>query len=467
MSSQTTQLTSRLHHKLSAPKCLAALAVLRTLFGAMMVFSLCRFMANGWIERLYAEPRFFFKYPGFSWASVGSTEVMYILYSIVALASAAISIGLFYRVAVIIFCLGFCYIQLLDVTLYLNHYYLVCLISGIMIFLPLNGMWSADVALGLRKPRTHFPAWATYLLRLQVGIVYFYAAIAKFQPDWLFYGQPLSIWLHARTETWLIGPLVGLPCAPLVMSWAGFFYDLTVWIFLLIRQTRPLAYMAVILFHLSTGLLFNIGMFPVIMIVVTTVFFEPCWPQRWLSRGSFIPHSPAIGSSDTSTSHPLTPWPVLSVVTLYALLQLSIPLRAIFIPGDVLWNEQGMRFAWKVMVRSKGGDIYYRIRKSGDTRDIEISALKYLTWRQFSDMCGQPDLILQLGKHIGSEYEHRWGQPVEVRVDAWVSLNGRPPARLVDPTMNIQHLTDSGNYSRWLMPAPNTPPLIMYKASTP
>ena len=37
----------------------------------------------------------------------------------------------------------------------------------------------------------------------------------------------------------------------------------------------------------------------------------------------------------------------------------------------------------------------------------------------------QPDLILQLGRHVGRDFERRGLGPVEVRADTLVSLNGR------------------------------------------
>ena len=36
--------------------------------------------------------------------------------------------------------------------------------------------------------------------------------------------------------------------------------------------------------HAAVGVLFNIGMFPFIMVVAATAFFEPSWPRRLLRR---------------------------------------------------------------------------------------------------------------------------------------------------------------------------------------
>ena len=42
----------------------------------------------------------------------------------------------------------------------------------------------------------------------------------------------------------------------------------------------PGTYAAVVIFHVATGLLFPIGVFPLVMIVLTTVFFAHDWPRR-------------------------------------------------------------------------------------------------------------------------------------------------------------------------------------------
>lgn len=444
---------------LEAPWDLAGLAVLRVLFGLMMAFGLTRFVVKGWVERVLIEPTFFFKYPGFEWVSVASPAVLYSIFALTAVAALAVALGCFYRFAIVAFAVGFGYLQLLDVSLYLNHYYLVLVLTGIFICLPLNGQLSIDAWLRPALRRATFPAWATLLLRVQLSVVYLFAALAKAHPDWLFYGQPLTLWMRARTELPLIGSLLDNPGIGLAMSWAGFLYDLTIWIFLWWRRTRGLAYGAVVVFHGLTWAFFEIGMFPIIMIVSTTVFFDPSWPRRLLGRRDrlAVPSYPRPGRTGP---HPLT----LAALSLFVIAQVSLPLRHFFFLGDVLWNERGMRFGWKVMVREKNGSVTYLVTAGTPPRQREVSAMDYLTWRQFSDISGQPDLILQLGRHIAWDLERRGFGPIHaISVDAQVSLNGRPPQPLVDPNVDLRTVLDSHRYGRWLLPGPKTPP----PASTP
>ena len=82
----------------------------------------------------------------------------------------------------------------MDKTTYLNHYYLVSLISFLMIFFPANASFSLDNLINKKSYRL-IPKWNVDALKLMICIVYFYAGIAKINTDWLIEAQPLKIWL--------------------------------------------------------------------------------------------------------------------------------------------------------------------------------------------------------------------------------------------------------------------------------
>ena len=194
-------MAGRLLARLFAPRDIASLVAFRMLFGGLMFVSTVRFLFSGWIERFYSQPTFFFKYWGAGWVPVAPEWALHVIYGALAVLALAIAVGLFYRAATILFALGFTYTQLLDVTNYLNHYYLVVLIAWLLCFLPLHRAWSLDA---LRRPdlRTATaPAWCLYLIRFQIAVVYCFAGLAKLNSDWLLHAQPLNIWLSARTET--------------------------------------------------------------------------------------------------------------------------------------------------------------------------------------------------------------------------------------------------------------------------
>ncbi len=306
-----------------------------------------------------------------------------------------------------------------------------------------------------------------YVLRFQIGVVYFYAGIAKLQPDWLIHAQPLGIWLAARTETPLMGALLTLPAMPHLMSWAGFLNDTLVVPFLLWKKTRPYAFATVFVFHFGTHLLFTIGVFPFLMVSGATLFFDPDWPRKVATWLRSLGLGPAVTSAARAETTTVTAgrWstPVAWCIGAYCVIQIAMPLRAFAYPGDVHWHEQGMRYSWRVMVRQKNGSITYRVRWRGAEREVQVPPSKYLTSHQEREMSGQPDLVLQLAHRIADDYRKRGLEDVEVRVDALVSLNGRRAAPMIDPEVDLARQPDTIALMSWIEPRAEVDPLPAYR----
>lgn len=443
---------------LARPTDISALAAFRILLGLTLFVGLVRFMAQGWVRTQFVEPQMAFTYWGFGWVPRPPEWGMNALFLLLAACALCISAGLLYRLAAALFFVGFSWVQLLDVTNYLNHYYLVVLLSLLLTVLPLHRAWSVDAWWRPSIRRATLPAWMTWLLRFQVGVVYFYAGKAKFTGDWLLHAQPLGIWLSSRSETPIVGALFDQPWVAYAASWAGFLFDTTIVAFLLARRTRPFAYAVVILFHLCTHVLFDIGMFPWIMIVSALVFFSPTWPRKLLRR------APASPEGASAEARPLRRWALVLGAT-WCLVQVLVPLRHHLYPNQLLWAEQGMRFAWKVMVREKSGSVTFHVTDPGSGRTWQVTPQSYLTSRQVREMSAQPDLILQMAQRIARDFEARGIAGAEVRAEAWVSLNGRPPALLLDPTIDLARVRDGLGAAAWILPPPEGPPLALRGSS--
>jgi vitamin K-dependent gamma-carboxylase len=147
---------------------------------------------------------------------------------------------------------------------------------------------------------------------------------------------------------------------------------------------------------------------------------------------------------------------VLAVIALYIAIQILVPLRHLVYPGDLLWNEDGMRFSWHVMIREKHGSVTF-LAAFADGKQLEVPASNYLTPRQEREMGGQPDLILQLAHAIGDDLRARGYHDFALRVRTAVSLNGRAPAPMIDPTIDLLGIHDRGART-WVLPAPDGPP---------
>lgn len=455
----TTSFASRALVFLTAPRDIAALAVFRMLIGGLMCFGALRFMSKGWIERLYIEPDFHFKYWGFEWVQVPGETGLYLLYSGIAVTAFLVAIGAFYRMAIIAFWCLFTYAELMDVTTYLNHYYFISVLTLIMCFLSPHRAWSVDAWLRPSLRSDTLPAWQTYWLRFQVGLLYFFAGWAKFETDWLLHAQPLNIWLPPHGGMPLLGPFLELPWVHFAFSWFAFLFDTTIIAFMLLRRTRPYAFLVILVFHYFTHLFFNIGLFPLIMIFAVLVFFESDWPRK-LSGYLRVPLS--FSNKPISGPEALRWRPSSAIfagaVLAFCSLQFLLPLRQWAYPGTVLWHEQGMRFSWRVMLREKSGSLEYRVLLGEDRTLVLVSPHQYLTEEQYREMAGQPDLILQLAHHIYDEFRAQGYSPVEVYADSLVSLNGRNAHPMIDPEVDLARTEVGLARATWITDPPSEPP---------
>lgn len=417
----------------------AALAVFRMAFGALVSVSAIRFLAYGWVDTLF-DTTFRFHYFGFGWIPWPGIAGVHALFIALVVLGVLVALGAFYRVSIVLLFVLFTWVQLLDVSNYLNHYYLVSLLALLLCFMPVHRLWSIDAWLRPSERRETIPWWCTVLLRFQVGAVYVFAALAKLNADWLLEGQPMSLWLAARTTLPIIGPVLALPAAPLIASWCGFLFDATIPFFLVWRRSRAFAYVAVLAFHLMTSALFPIGMFPFIMILSTLVFFDSSWPRRLVQTPA-----PLVKLHDEFPR-----WGV-GLLTAWCALQVLLPLRAHLFGGNVSWHEQGMRFSWRVMTREKNGSVTFVIRDRTSSREWHVSPRSVLTPVQERELAVQPDLILQLAQHLGEEWKRKGFENVEVRADTWVSLNGRRARPLIDAQRDLLTVKDSAlGYAEWI-----------------
>jgi vitamin K-dependent gamma-carboxylase len=433
-------------HFVERPVDNAGLLAFRTLFGALMVFATLRFMANGWVDELLVDPPFHFTYFGFEWVKPWPRVWMFAHYWLMALSALLLALGVFARAAAFSFFLLFTYAELIDKATYLNHYYLVSLLSFLLCFIPLGSHASAKIAQG----------WYL-LLRCQMALVYLFAGFAKLNADWLFAAEPLSTWLRARAHLPWVGPLLAQPQTAYVMSWAGAAFDLTIPFLLAARATRRYAFALALVFHTVVWLLFPIGVFSFVMLVALSVFFEPSWPRRALAARGGHPN-PATTESAITAAPPQgrsvqqRRTLLLLGAAVYLLAQVLIPLRFTLYPGVVNWTEQGFRFAWRVMLVEKAGQVEFRVKSATPDARFVVNPRTELTALQYRQMATQPDMIWEYAHHLRRRFEAEGYQQVEVFADAWVAFNRRPSQRLIDPEVNLAGIARSLKAQGWVLP---------------
>lgn len=425
----------------------ASLVVFRVLFGLAMLVAVARFFAHGWIHEYYLAPTHFFHYYGFAWVRPWPGSLMYVHYALMGAAALGITLGVFHRASAAIFFALFTYAHFIDKTNYLNHYYLVSCLALVMAFLPLDRAGSVRTWLRPSEAWDAVPAWMLYLVRFQVGVVYVFGGVAKLGSDWLVYAEPLSAWLAANADFPIVGSLFHSKVAATVVSWSGALFDLSVVPLLAMRRTRPFAYAALVFFHLVTARLFQLGMFPWIMMAAATIFFDASWPRRLVRGWRATAPSPARVPTRLSawTAALLCGWVAWHVL---------VPLRHRLYPGNVLWTEEGFRFAWKVMLVEKNGVVEVTAVDPVTGELWVVEPRDYLTPYQIKMMSTQPDMILEFSHVVAEDFARRGRPGVRVHVDARVSLNGRPQAPLIDESFDLAREVDGFAAKRWILPLP-------------
>lgn len=451
----------RLSRALEKPVAIEPLVTFRILFGAIMAFSTIRFMTLGWIDDHYLKPLFHFKYYGFEWVGVLPPVAMYAIHILMVVASIGVMMGWYYRLSAIVLFITFTYTELIDLTYYLNHYYFVSIVSALMIILPAHRAFSVDTLRAPGKTLNSVPAWVILILKFQLAIVYIYAGLAKINYDWLVLALPMKIWLPANDKLPLVGWLFTLPWIPYAFSWLGMLYDCTIVAWLSFRKTRLAAYASVIFFHGITGMIFQIGVFPLVMIAATLIFFSEQWHKNLISTLRSMTKKIAGKRSAPRDEAPPLPGeafgihsqPVLRYFLMtYVVFQLLFPWRYLLYPGNLFWTEQGYRFSWRVMLMEKAGTATFYVRDGHTSREGIVVNSEFLNAHQEKQMSMQPDMILQFARFLKEWYKAHGVHDPQVRAEVYVTLNARPSKLLIDPTLDLALLEDNWKTKDWILP---------------
>lgn len=419
---------------------IASLVLFRIVFGMIMLWEVTRYLNKGWISRYWIDPQFNFAYWPFHWLEPLPGNGMYALFYAMGIFAVMIILGLFYRFSTISFFLCFTYMFLLEQTRYLNHFYLISLISFVIIFLPANRAASLDSLLFKNIRSQTVPSWSLWLVRFMLAVPYFYGGVAKINKDW-FQGQPLDSWLKADASIPIVGPYLDERWMILGLSYSGLLLDLLIVPALLYKRTRVMGFIAIFFFHLLNDQMFIIGIFPWFMMFATTLFFHPSWPRRvynalrsekksWAlkiaSREAILP---PINLSKSQKA-------LLIGMTCWASFQMLYPLRHYAIPGNVSWTEEGHRFAWHMKLRTKRGMGTYKIENIKTGQIEEVKARDFMPGWQAKKLEAKPILIWDFCQKLKKEYAKK-GQEVRIYADVQAKLNGRPYQQLIDPEVDL------------------------------
>lgn len=427
----------------------SSLIFFRLVFGLLIFLESAGAIFTGWVKRVFIDPEFTFTFIGFEWLTPLPGYGMYFYYALMAMFGLMVMVGLFYRFALTSFTILWTATYLMQKTSYNNHYYLLILFCLIMLILPAHRWYSVDAKRNPEIKSLTCPRWCYYFIILQLGIVYTYAAIAKIYPDWLA-GMPIRLWFGMKADFPLIGDLLQQNWFIMAVAYGGILFDLFIIPFMLWKKTRLAGLIISIFFHLFNSIVFQIGIFPYLMLAALVFFFDPETVRKLIFKSKPLSDTTLV-SREKWEFNAFNSLPFKIVLGAYILIQLWLPLRHYLYPGNVHWTEQGHRMAWRMMLRGKYGTLYYELKIPEANISKRIYPADYLSPKQNLKIATYPDLIWQFSQYLKKEYEDQGYENIEIYAHSRVSLNGRPYSPLVDSSVNLaEEKWEAFEPARWV-----------------
>lgn len=436
-----------LRRALRRPVDAASLTVFRIGFGVVLALHALTYLGSGRIDRYWVLPVVRFPYEWLTWLEPLPPAGLRALFWLLAAAGLALAAGWHARLAALVFGVGYSYAFLLDQTTYNNHVYLVCLLALLMAMVPCGAAFSLDARRNRHAAGDAVPAWALALLRFQIAVPYVFGGLAKLNADWLFHAQPMRLWLaHAGPGEWRPA-LLREPWMASAFSWGGLVFDLAIVPALLWRRTRPWAFALAVAFHLTNVLIFDIGVFPWLMIWATLLFYPPDWPRR----ARLVP--PRRRPLPSPPPPRLATRAAAAALAAYLAVQVLLPFRHVLYPGWVDWTEEGHQFAWRMKLRDKRGELRFLAADPAGGPPVELVGVEeVLTANQRNMLRHDPELIRQLAHRLQQGLAGAGLAGRTVRVASDISLNGRPPQPLVDPATDLGSVPPARGAAPWIAP---------------
>lgn len=405
------------------------------------------------ITGVYSPDYFHFRYFGFEWVPYPETEFeTFVELSILLGLAIGVASGLFTRLCLVLYAVIYLHLFLIDQVYYNNHFYLTMLICVCLSLTDSGNVASVTHLLfKKRKPLNFVPSWQYWVLRFQIVLVYLFGGLAKLNSDWL-RGEPLRYWLnYSSSIKWPLQALSKQEWFVYVCAYGGIAIDLICPVLLLFRKSRWVGAIVLVSFHILNSRLFNIGLFPLIGLVLLIPFFENQKAFRAV-YSSFVPISPGGNERQLSLASRSL---ILTVLAIYFSVQILVPLRHHILRLDPVWTEVGRFFSWRMMLRNK--DSYFDLMiDSSEAREwISNNAgrLPRLHSNHMVSLQENPWFLLQYVRKLDEVLSSHGMTNVPIRAVCLVSLNQRPYQVLIDPSVDLTGVTYSIlKEPHWILP---------------
>lgn len=422
---------------------IAPIVAFRIFFGVLFALETFGAILTGWVKANFIDPKFTFAHIGFDWLQPLPGYGMYIYFCTMGILSVAVALGYRYKLSISMLTLLWAGSYLMQKTSYNNHYYLLLLVGLMMCFLPAHRYKSLDVKQGRVTQLDVMPNWCRWVMIAQIAIVYFFATVAKFYPDWL-NGTFIKNLLSNSTPFESVNEFFSQKWFYMFISYMGIIFDGLIVPALLYKRTRTLAVLASLTFHLFNSLVLQIGIFPYFALSYAVFFYEPD-----KIRQIFFKSKPSITTLNDNNPTYINSLKYFFIP--FLIVQLILPLRHWFIKGDVLLTEEGHRLSWRMMLRSKDGYTFFKVVDKSTNKVLKFNVSDYVTSKQYSALATKPDLIWQMAQRIKSMYLQE-GKDVAVFASTEVSINGKPYVKLIDESVDLGSVSwDYFWHSDWVL----------------
>lgn len=420
----------------------APLIIFRIFFGFLIAAESFGSIVTGWVRNVFVEPELHFQHIGFEWLEPLGGNGMYYYYALMGIFGLLVMLGYKYRWSLLAFTLMWTGVYLMQKEAYNNHYYLLILVCLIMLFLPAHRYFSIDAKQNPEIKSLSMPVWCSWVMVAQMAIVYFFATVAKFYPDWLDGTFTKNLFL-GKSHLSVVGELFSQDWFHLFIAYTGIAFDGLVIPLLLWKRTRNIALIASLIFHLFNSIVLQIGIFPYFALSFAVFFYEPETIRKifFKKKPLYIPE----GISYEKKNY------LIYFFVPFFFIQLILPIRHYFIKGDVFWSEEGHKMSWRMMLRSRTGITSFMVVDKNTGEKSYYRTYKKLKNKQIRLVGSQPDAIWQMAQYIKQEYAEQ-GKDVAVYVESKVSINRHPYKKFIDETVDLASVKwDFFKHSDWII----------------
>ncbi len=426
------------------------LIVFRIVFGLVVAADAFGGMATGWTHRAFIQPDFTFNFIGMDFLQIFVGEQMYILYTLFGICGLLITFGAYYRISAFGAAILWTIIYFAQKTNYNNHYYLLMILCWLMAFMPANQYFSYDAK---RKPEIKSiscPRWSVLVFVVLLFVVYTYASIAKIYPDWIA-GEPMDIWFGGKRSYPIIGDIIQNETIQFTIAIGGILFDLLIIPMLLWKRTRWLGVAASVIFHIFNSIIFKIGTFPYLMLGSMVLFFEAEKVRQVFFKSKPVFQNLTQNLNQNINRNKL----ILGAISVFFAFQILLPVRHHLYTGDVLWNEEGHRYAWRMMLRAKSGQVNFKIINNENGEEYKVNPTEYTTPKQAWSMAIHPDMLWQFVQFLKKEYAKKGMTNISIYADCKVKINKRPYQTFIDPKYDLVKAEwHRFKHSEWILPNP-------------